>query len=123
MALTARSRRALVFVLLGTLTLAHRGGTTRANTPASPGAPAGRVAGQEEPARPQTFTIVARKYSFSPSRIEVARNDLVKITLVTEDIPHSFTVDAYRIAKRAAPHQSVTFEFRADQAGDRKSVV
>lgn len=63
------------------------------------------------------FTVVARKYSFSPSRIEVQQNDLVKITFRTEDIPHSFTIDRYRIAKRASPGQTVVFEFRADQVG------
>jgi heme/copper-type cytochrome/quinol oxidase subunit 2 len=62
-------------------------------------------------------TVTARRYTFSPDRIEVEEGDLVKITLQTEDIPHSFTIDAYRIAKRAAPDQPVTFEFQADQQG------
>ena len=38
----------------------------------------------------------------------------MKITLKSADIAHSFTVDGYRIAKRAGPGQTVTFEFRAD---------
>jgi heme/copper-type cytochrome/quinol oxidase subunit 2 len=63
------------------------------------------------------ITLTAKKYSFSESRIEVAVNDVLRITLVAEDIPHSFTVDEYRIAKRAAPGKPVTFEFRADRAG------
>ena len=63
------------------------------------------------------ITLTAKKYAFSESRIEVAVNDVVRVTLVAEDIPHSFTVDAYRIAKRAAPGKPVTFEFRADRAG------
>jgi heme/copper-type cytochrome/quinol oxidase subunit 2 len=63
------------------------------------------------------ITLTAKRYAFSQPRIEVAANDVVKITLVAEDIPHSFTVDEYRISKRAAPGRSVTFEFRADKAG------
>ena len=63
------------------------------------------------------FTVVARKYAFSPARIEVQQDDLVKIVFSTQDIPHSFTIDQYRIAKRAGPGQTVVFEFRADQAG------
>jgi cytochrome c oxidase subunit II len=63
------------------------------------------------------LTVTARRYTFSPDRIEVEEGDLVKITLQTDDIPHSFTIDAYRIAKRAAPDQPVTFEFQADQPG------
>jgi heme/copper-type cytochrome/quinol oxidase subunit 2 len=56
-------------------------------------------------------------YAFAPARIEVQKDDLVKITFHARDIAHSFTVDAYRIAKRAAAGQTVVFEFRADQAG------
>ena len=63
------------------------------------------------------ITLTAKRYAFSQPRIEVAANDVVKITLVAEDIPHSFTIDEYRISKRAAPGRSVTFEFRADKAG------
>jgi heme/copper-type cytochrome/quinol oxidase subunit 2 len=63
------------------------------------------------------ITLTAKRYEFSQTRIEVAANDVVKITLVAEDIPHSFTVDEYRISKRAAPGRPATFEFRADKAG------
>jgi heme/copper-type cytochrome/quinol oxidase subunit 2 len=56
-------------------------------------------------------------YTFAPTRIQVQKDDLVKITFRAKDIAHSFTVDAYRIAKRAAAGQTVVFEFRADQAG------
>jgi heme/copper-type cytochrome/quinol oxidase subunit 2 len=63
------------------------------------------------------LVVTAQRYKFSQPRIEVALDDVVKITLVAEDIPHSFTVDEYRIAKRAAPGKPVTFEFRADRAG------
>jgi heme/copper-type cytochrome/quinol oxidase subunit 2 len=63
------------------------------------------------------IVISAKRYAFSQPRIEVSANDVVKITLVAEDIPHSFTIDEYRISKRAAPGRPVTFEFRADKAG------
>lgn len=68
---------------------------------------------------PQEVRIVARKYSFSPQRVEVQENDLVKITMEASDIPHSFTIDDdnYRIAKRATPGHPAVFEFRADKAG------
>ena len=52
-----------------------------------------------------------------PASITVDCNDLVKITFTAEDIAHSFTIDSYRISKRAGAGQSVTFEFRADQPG------
>jgi heme/copper-type cytochrome/quinol oxidase subunit 2 len=76
----------------------------------------GRTA--QDAAQPQrAFTLTASKYRFDPPRLEVDQNDLVKITLKSADIAHSFTVDGYRIAKRAGPGQTVTFEFRADQPG------
>ena len=69
------------------------------------------------PANQRNFSVVARKYSFDPARIEVDQNDLVKVALTSPDIAHSFTVDAYRIAKRVGGGKAVTFEFRADQPG------
>jgi len=85
----------------------------------SPSAPAGgastAVRAQEFSER--AFTVTARKYSFSPSVIEVNQDDLVRVTFSTGDIPHSFTVDAYRIAKRVEPGRNVVFEFRAEKPG------
>ena len=59
----------------------------------------------------------ARRYAFEPARLEVHQGDLVRITLRTEDIPHSLVVDALRIARKATPDRSVTFELLADRAG------
>ena len=63
------------------------------------------------------FTVVGNHYAFSPASLSVNKHDLVKITFTAQDIPHSFTVEGYRIMKRAGAGQTVTFEFRADQAG------
>lgn len=62
-------------------------------------------------------TLDAKKFAFSPSKIEVFEGDVVHITLVPADIPHSFTIDAYKIAKRAEPGKPVTFEFLCDKTG------
>jgi heme/copper-type cytochrome/quinol oxidase subunit 2 len=70
---------------------------------------------QSPTARP--FAVTARRYRFDPPRIEVYQDDLVRIELKTSDIPHSLTVDAYRISKKVEPGKPVTFEFRADRAG------
>jgi heme/copper-type cytochrome/quinol oxidase subunit 2 len=66
------------------------------------------------------FTITADQFSFRPLRIEVQKDDLVKITFMAKDIAHSFTIDQYRIAKRAGAGQTVVFEFRADQVGTHR---
>ena len=59
------------------------------------------------------FTVRGDNFALTPSRIEVQKDDIVKITFTAVDMPHSFTVDEYRIAKRAGAGQTVTFEFRA----------
>src|SRR5687767_1828432 len=63
------------------------------------------------------FTISADRFAYSPARLDVQKDDLVKITFSAGDIAHSFTIDSYRIAKRAGAGQTVVFEFRADQPG------
>jgi cytochrome c oxidase subunit 2 len=76
-----------------------------------------RSTAQEPPANQRSLNVIARKYAFEPTRLEVNLNDLVKVTLSSPDIAHSFTIDAYRIAKRVSGGHAVTFEFRADQTG------
>lgn len=77
-----------------------------------------RVAAQTPPAEGRkAFTVAARRYEFEPDVLDVRHNDVVRLTISSEDIAHSFTVDAYRIQKRIAPGDATTFEFRADQVG------
>jgi heme/copper-type cytochrome/quinol oxidase subunit 2 len=75
-----------------------------------------RAFGQDAPNR-REFTIVAKNYEFTPRRIEVMQDDLVKLTLRSEDDAHSFVIDGYRIMRRVPAGGSTTFEFRADKAG------
>ena len=72
---------------------------------------------QEQAPNRREFTIVARDHRFAPDRLEVSQDDLVRITLRSEDRPYSFVIDAYRIVKRASAGQTLSFEFRAHQAG------
>ncbi len=73
--------------------------------------------GQERAPRRREFTITASDYAFTPDRIEVAHEDVVKIALVGKDQPHAFAIDEYRILKRVLPDSTTTFEFRADRPG------
>ncbi|HEX8029120.1 MAG TPA: cupredoxin domain-containing protein [Vicinamibacterales bacterium] len=75
------------------------------------------VAAQEPAQNRREFTIVAKDYVFTPNKLEVSQDDLVKITLRSDDRPASFAIDAYRIIKRVAGNTSITFEFRAAQPG------
>lgn len=63
------------------------------------------------------FTIRGDGFAFSPARIEVQKDDIVKVTFTAVDMPHSFVMDGpYRIAKRAGAGQTVTFEIRASSS-------
>ena len=57
-------------------------------------------AAQEPAQNRREFTIVAKDHVFTPNKLEVSQDDLVKITLRSEDVPVSFAIDAYRIVKR-----------------------
>jgi cytochrome c oxidase subunit 2 len=107
------SRRSVGLMLIGAGGLLLAGPTVArllaASTPAAPG--------QDQPPNRREFTIVAKDYQYSPTRIEVAQDDLVKLTVRSEDIAHSFTIDEYRIAKRVPAGGSTTFEFQADRPG------
>ena len=79
---------------------------------------AASIAAAQEPAQNRReFTIIAKDHVFTPDQLEVSQDDLVKITLRSEERPTSFAIDAYRIVKRAAGGTSITFEFRAHQPG------
>jgi heme/copper-type cytochrome/quinol oxidase subunit 2 len=78
---------------------------------------AAALAAQEPAQNRREFTIVAKDHTFTPDRLEVSQDDLVKIILKSEDRPASFAIDAYRIIKRVAGNSSISFDFRADQAG------
>jgi heme/copper-type cytochrome/quinol oxidase subunit 2 len=56
----------------------------------------------------------AKDYRFSPDKLEVTQNDLVKLTITSEDVAYSFTIDQFRVSKRIPAGGSVTFEFRVD---------
>jgi heme/copper-type cytochrome/quinol oxidase subunit 2 len=71
---------------------------------------------QAPPNRPE-FTLVARNYRYTPDRLEVAQDDLVRLTIRSEDLTYSFAIDEYRIVRRIPAGGTTTFEFRADRAG------
>jgi cytochrome c oxidase subunit II len=99
------TRRSLALMLLGA------GGILLA------GPTVARLLAQDQAPNRREFTIVAKDFQFSPARIEVRQDDLVKLTIRSEDIAHSFTIDEYRISKRVPAGGSTTFEFQADRPG------
>lgn len=73
----------------------------------------------------RSISVAAKKYTYvvtdaTGPEIRVKKDDLVTITLTSQDIPHSFTIsdEHYRIDRRVEPGKPVTFQFRADTAGE-----
>ena len=114
------ARRSLGLLLLGAGGLLLVGpaiGRLFASTPLGTSASTPLSPGQDQAPNRRELTIVAKDFHFTPNRIEVTQDDLVKLTVRSEDIAHTFTIDEYRIVKRVAAGGSTTFEFRADRAG------
>jgi heme/copper-type cytochrome/quinol oxidase subunit 2 len=106
MKLTARTLGAL---LIGT-------GVCLVAGPAAVRLFAAPVAQDQAPNR-REFTLNAGDYRFSPNRLEVSQDDLVKLTIRSTDIAYSVTIDEYRISKRVPAGGETTLEFRADRPG------
>src|SRR5262245_3334126 len=80
-------------------------------------AAAAHVVGQESTPSKREFTLNAREYRFSPDRVEVSQDDLVKLTIVSGDVAYGFTLDEYRLSRRVPAGGSTTVEFHANRPG------
>ena len=72
---------------------------------------------QDQAPTRREFTLTARNYNFSPSRVEANQDDLIKLTVQSEDNAYGFTIDDYRVSKRVPAGGSTIIEFRADRPG------
>jgi heme/copper-type cytochrome/quinol oxidase subunit 2 len=99
-------RRRLGFIILGTAASFLAGPFVRR-----------LFAGQDQAPNRRDFVLHASNYRFSPERLEVIHDDLVKIAVDSADQAHSFTIDEYRIVKRIPAGGTTAFEFRADRPG------
>jgi len=77
----------------------------------------GAPAGQEQMPNRREFDLTASNYRFTPDRLEVKQDELVKRTVRSTDVAYSLTIDEYRVSKRIPAGGEVTFEFRADRSG------
>lgn len=77
----------------------------------------GAGGGQDQAPGRRDVVVSAANHRFNPARIEVARDDLVRVTLTSTDRVYSFAIDAYRIVKRVGAGRTIVFEFRANQPG------
>ena len=99
------NRRTLGFILIG------------AGACLLAGPAVARLFAQEQGPNRREFVLKAKDQQFTPARLEVMQDDLVKVTVQSEDVAYSFTIDEYRLSKRIPAGGSTTLEFRADQVG------
>jgi heme/copper-type cytochrome/quinol oxidase subunit 2 len=76
-----------------------------------------RPRAQDQTPERRDITITAKDFHFSPSRIEVSRDDLLRLTVKSEDVAYGFTIDDYRVSKRVPAGGSVVLELRVDREG------
>jgi heme/copper-type cytochrome/quinol oxidase subunit 2 len=76
-----------------------------------------RLFAQDQAPNRREFSVSARDYRFSPDRLEVSQDDLVKVTVESGDVAYSFTIDEYRLSRRIPAGGKTVIEFRADQVG------
>ena len=107
-----RSSRVLGFLLIGA------GACLVAGPAASRVLASDAPAGQEQVPNRREFDLTAANYRFTPDRVEVTQDELVKLTVRSADVAYSVTIDEYRVSKRVPAGGEVTFEFRADRAGE-----
>ena len=102
-------RRTLALLLVGTGIFLAAGPLVRRVLAAS--------SAQDQAPTRREFTLTARNYSFSPSRVEATQDDLIKLTVQSEDVAYGFAIDDYRLSKRVPAGGSTIIEFRADRSG------
>ena len=102
-------RRTFVLLLVGAGLLLAAGPLVR-RVLAAPAA-------QDQAPTRREFTLTARNYNFSPNRVEATQDDLIKLTVQSEDVAYGFTIEEYRLSKRVPAGGTTTIEFRADRAG------
>jgi heme/copper-type cytochrome/quinol oxidase subunit 2 len=82
-----------------------------------PHPPLAVLSAQDQSPNRHELRLVARDFRWIPDRIQVSQDDLVKLTIRSEDIAYSFAIDEYRIVRRVPAGRATTFEFQANRAG------
>lgn len=69
-------------------------------------------------AEPRVIEVVARRFTFEPSQIEVTQGERIRIVLTTADGLHGFEIKKLKISKEI-PRGSkpIVIDFTADEAG------
>ena len=76
------------------------------------------VASQPKIKAVREISIIAKRFEFEPSTIEVNQGDTVKLTIKSVDVKHGFAISEYSIYTSLPPNKEVQVEFVADKVGE-----
>lgn len=65
----------------------------------------------------KSFTIMAKNWEFSPSTIKVKKGETVKLTVVSTDVAHGFSLPDFGVNKKFGAGETITAQFVADKTG------
>tara|TARA_B100000315_G_C14583581_1_gene591768 strand:- start:1738 stop:2163 length:426 start_codon:yes stop_codon:yes gene_type:complete len=68
-------------------------------------------------AEDRTITVKAKKFSYTPNKIEVNKGDHVTIRLMSEDVTHGLFIDGYGLNTKAHPGSDGSISFVANKTG------
>lgn len=63
------------------------------------------------------FTLTAKQWSFSPSKITVNKGDKVILHIKSIDVTHGFQIDEFGVSKTLSPGKTVDVQFAASKTG------
>ena len=69
-------------------------------------------------AEPRVINVVAQRYEFIPSTIEVVQGERVRIVVKSGDGFHGFGIKQFDVSKEIPRGETVTIEFTPDVAGE-----
>jgi cytochrome c oxidase subunit 2 len=65
----------------------------------------------------KNFTLVAKQFSFEPGIIIVNKGDKVRLTIINQDVEHSFSLPAFNLDVNLPTRETKIVEFTADKVG------
>ena len=79
------------------------------------------MSSQQDPAAasaPRTISVVAKRFSFEPARVEVTEGERIKLVVSSGDGVHGIEIKKFKINKKVPRGGEVTIEFVASAAGE-----
>ena len=105
-------------LLLGAAAMSHQQDPAAASAPFNSGAGGSAVRALAQ-GEPRTIEVVAKRFTFEPSRVEVREGERVKLVVKSDDGVHGIEIKKFKVNKKVPRGgEPVTIEFVASAAGE-----